>query len=81
MWKQAAALLDWGFAQPIGAPPVGMLVDRLPVVAPTPSEAAIVRAPASSAAAPLPALPIGVAVAAIGVTTALAMALRRRYRR
>ncbi|MEN3270685.1 MAG: hypothetical protein V7646_7579 [Pseudonocardia sp.] len=81
MWEQAAALLDWGFAQAVGAPPVGMLVDRLPVVAPAPSEAAAVRAPASSVAAPLPAVPIGVAVAAIGVTMALAMTLRRRSRR
>jgi D-alanyl-D-alanine carboxypeptidase (penicillin-binding protein 5/6) len=82
MWEQAAALLDWGFAQPVGASAVGMLVDRLPVVAPTPSEPAIVRAPASSVAAPLPALPIGVAVAvALGVTAALAMTLRRRSRR
>ncbi|MDN5860626.1 MAG: penicillin-binding protein, partial [Pseudonocardia sp.] len=27
MWQQAAALLDWGFAQPAGTPGIGRLVD------------------------------------------------------
>ncbi len=27
MWQQAAALLDWGFAQPAGGPGIGRLVD------------------------------------------------------
>ena len=30
MWQQAAALLDWGFAQPADAAPVGVLVDAAP---------------------------------------------------
>ena len=30
MWRQAAALLDWGFAQPPDAAPVGVLVDAAP---------------------------------------------------
>ena len=29
-WRQAAALLDWGFALPEGRPPVGTLVDAAP---------------------------------------------------
>ena len=29
-WRQAAALLDWGFALPADAPPVGTLVDAAP---------------------------------------------------
>ncbi|HZG88898.1 MAG TPA: serine hydrolase, partial [Pseudonocardia sp.] len=30
VWRQAAALLDWGFAQPAGVTPVGVLVDSPP---------------------------------------------------
>ena len=30
IWRQAAALLDWGFALPAGRAPVGMLVDAAP---------------------------------------------------
>ena len=33
MWQQAAALLDWGFAQPTGAPTYGVLVDAAPAPA------------------------------------------------
>lgn len=33
MWRQAAALLDWGFAQPADAPTVGVLVDSAPAAA------------------------------------------------
>ena len=29
-WRQAAALLDWGFALPAGPPAVGTLVDAAP---------------------------------------------------
>nr|WP_239028801.1 D-alanyl-D-alanine carboxypeptidase family protein [Pseudonocardia acidicola] len=45
MWKQAAALLDYGFALPVSAPRVGMLVDPAPRsfgAAPTTPPAAVV---------------------------------------
>lgn len=50
LWRQAAALLDWGFAQPAGVAPVGVLVDRAP--APPPPATA---APPAAAAPPPPA--------------------------
>jgi D-alanyl-D-alanine carboxypeptidase (penicillin-binding protein 5/6) len=83
MWKQAAALLDWGFAQPAGTAPVGTLVDRTPVVSPpAPNPPVLVpdiaaREPSHAAAVPV--LPIGLAVAA--GTTAVLLTLRRRFRR
>jgi D-alanyl-D-alanine carboxypeptidase (penicillin-binding protein 5/6) len=80
MWRQAAALLDWGFARPAGPAPVGVLVDAAP--APPPSDtrpaAAEAAAPRPAAPAPSAALPIGaIAIAA----AALTLALRRRSRR
>jgi D-alanyl-D-alanine carboxypeptidase (penicillin-binding protein 5/6) len=30
-WRQAAALLDWGFTLPRDTPPVGTLVDEAPI--------------------------------------------------
>ena len=80
MWKQAAALLDMGFAQPAGATAVGMLVDAAPEASPpaAPPEAAPV--PAAAAAPPWPAI----AAASLGVAAAIAgaaaVALRRRSR-
>jgi D-alanyl-D-alanine carboxypeptidase (penicillin-binding protein 5/6) len=83
MWRQAAALLDWGFAQPADAEPVGTLVDRTPVVS-SPMTNPLVGAPDVSArepsnAAAVPVLPIGLAVAA--AATAVLLTLRRRSRR
>jgi D-alanyl-D-alanine carboxypeptidase (penicillin-binding protein 5/6) len=83
MWKQAAALLDWGFAQPAGTAPVGTLVDRTPVVSPLVTNPSLVvpdvtaREPSHAAAVPV--LPIGLALAA--GTTAVLLTLRRRSRR
>jgi D-alanyl-D-alanine carboxypeptidase (penicillin-binding protein 5/6) len=83
MWKQAAALLDWGFAQPADAQPVGTLVDRTPVVSPPMTNPPVVvpdvtaREPSHAAAVPV--LPIGLAVAA--GATAVLLTLRRRSRR
>ncbi|GAA3094743.1 D-alanyl-D-alanine carboxypeptidase DacB1 [Pseudonocardia yunnanensis] len=83
LWKQAAALLDWGFAQPADAQPVGTLVDRAPVVTPAvmnpPAVVPDVTAQEPSHAAVVPVLPIGLAVAA--GATALLLTLRRRARR
>lgn len=85
MWRQAAALLDWGFAQPIDRTPVGTLVDRAPVVTPAEKGGAAVpaveaREPSRPrAAATVPVLPIGIAVA-VGVTVAVVTVGRRARR-
>ncbi|GAA1327000.1 D-alanyl-D-alanine carboxypeptidase family protein [Pseudonocardia xinjiangensis] len=84
MWRQAAALLDWGFAQPMDRTPVGTLVDRAPVVAPTATSDPPPPAVASSEPVPpstqpeLPLLPIGIAVV-VGATVAV-VAVGRRSR-
>jgi D-alanyl-D-alanine carboxypeptidase (penicillin-binding protein 5/6) len=48
-WRQAAALLDWGFALPAGVTPVGMVVDAAPpplaASAGTPGPSGTFRAP------------------------------------
>jgi serine-type D-Ala-D-Ala carboxypeptidase (penicillin-binding protein 5/6) len=49
--KEAAALLDWGFAQPAGATPVGVLVDQAPAP-PTSATAAPGATPTARSASP-----------------------------
>jgi D-alanyl-D-alanine carboxypeptidase (penicillin-binding protein 5/6) len=81
MWKQAAALLDMGFALPAGTPPVGTLVDAPPPTAqpattePTTSGAAP-AAPAGNVVFPIV---LGAAVA-VGVGTIVVVVARRRRR-
>ena len=91
-WRQAAALLDWGFALPADAPPVGTLVDAAPppltASAGTPGPSGTFTAPLTRGV-PLPGgivLPgglatiAGTAAAAIAVVL-LALTLARRRRR
>jgi D-alanyl-D-alanine carboxypeptidase (penicillin-binding protein 5/6) len=81
-WRQAAALLDWGFALPAGTASVGTLVDAAP---PPPTVSAGVTGPSgtftdpTAAALPWPALAAGGAVVAAGALLAVA-AVRRRGR-
>lgn len=76
MWRQAAALLDLGFALPAGTPPVGVLVDAAPAAPARPEPAA---APGPAGDAPdLPVLAvIGLGVVLGGVGSVL-LARRRR---
>jgi D-alanyl-D-alanine carboxypeptidase (penicillin-binding protein 5/6) len=71
LWRQAATLLDWGFAQPGGARPVGVLVDRAPAP-PAPTSAA---APAGAAVADREAAPSRPAEPATGMSAATVLAL------
>jgi serine-type D-Ala-D-Ala carboxypeptidase (penicillin-binding protein 5/6) len=83
MWRQAAALLDWGFAQPPDAAPVGVLVDAAPAPPPPPSAAARPVAVGGaggevvSSGLPLELLTVTALVAAVGG----AFLLRRHSRR
>jgi len=85
MWRQAASLLDWGFAQPPDAAPVGVLVDAAPAPPPPPPPSAA-AGPAAvggaggevvSSGLPLELLTVTALVAAVGG----AFLLRRRSRR
>jgi D-alanyl-D-alanine carboxypeptidase (penicillin-binding protein 5/6) len=82
MWRQAAALLDWGFAQPAGQPSLGQLVDAAPPPPAPVAAAAGTAAPAAAApgteSTVMPFALGGVALAAILVGW---VALRRRPRR
>ncbi len=81
-WRQAAALLDWGFALPPGTAPVGTLVDVAP---PPPTGSAGVPGPSGTFTGPAtrgPSTPTVVAgAAAAGVTALLAVAAVARRRR
>ena len=82
MWRQAASLLDWGFAQPPDAAPVGVLVDAAPAPPPPPSAAAEpavggAGGEAVSSGLPLELLTVTALVAAVGG----AFLLRRHSRR
>jgi D-alanyl-D-alanine carboxypeptidase (penicillin-binding protein 5/6) len=78
-WRQAATLLDWGFALPAGTAPVGTLVDAAP---PPPTVSAGVPGPSgkftdpTTTALPWPALAAG--GAAVTAAALLAVAARRR---
>ena len=56
MWRQAATLLDWGFAQPAEATAVGVLVDAAPA---PPTDVGLVRPPDPRASADGEVLPSG----------------------
>jgi serine-type D-Ala-D-Ala carboxypeptidase (penicillin-binding protein 5/6) len=80
MWKQGAALLDWGFALPADTPAVGTLVDAAPTPPlPTTTTAAATTAIRNTAADPmalvLPAILIVVGLAGLMIGS---LALRRR---
>lgn len=83
--KQAAALLDWGFAQPAGATPVGVLVDQAPAPPPSPTPAPRAEPaaqPQPPSSAPRPALFVGLGVGAVVVlAVAVALVVLRRRRR
>ena len=80
-WRQAAALLDWGFARPKDAPPVGTLVDAAPppltASAGTPGPSGTFTAPLTRGV-PLPGgivLPGGLAMIAGTAAAAIAVVL------
>ncbi len=77
MWRQAAALLDEGFARPAGTPAVGILVDGPPPA--TPAPAPVAAAPASVRGDPGWLVPVGGAagVLVIGLAALLIVARRR----
>jgi D-alanyl-D-alanine carboxypeptidase (penicillin-binding protein 5/6) len=86
MVKQASALLDWGFAEPAGVAPVGVLVDKAPA---PPATATPAPADTSTGATESPGAPagsgtglyIGFGVGAAAVLgTALVLGLLRRRR-
>jgi serine-type D-Ala-D-Ala carboxypeptidase (penicillin-binding protein 5/6) len=87
-WRQATALLDYGFALPVGAPAMGTLVDAAP---PAPTGSAGVPGPSGSFTGPVssglhvPSVPAVPAVAGgvAGVVAVLlgAVAVGRRRRR
>ena len=88
-WRQAAALLDYGFALPAATPAVGTLVDAAP---PAPVASAGVPGPSGTFTGPvsqglsvstLPVVPAvaGGAVAVVAVLLAAATLARRRRRR
>jgi D-alanyl-D-alanine carboxypeptidase (penicillin-binding protein 5/6) len=80
-WRQAAALLDWGFALPPGTAPVGTLVDAAP---PPPTASAGVPGPAGtftdrvSTVSTLTLVTIGGATAVVGALLVLLVLVRSR---
>ena len=68
MWRQAAALLDWGFAQPPDAPTFGVLVDA----APPPPTTATAAGPDPRATASGEVGPSGLPVELLAVTAVVA---------
>lgn len=58
VWREDAALLDWGFAAEGKATPVGQLVD--PDLPPAPTSAAVASAPSAAASSPSAAAPTSV---------------------
>jgi D-alanyl-D-alanine carboxypeptidase (penicillin-binding protein 5/6) len=75
MWKQAAALLDEGFALPTRTPPVGTLVDGPPTPTTVPPEQV------TSVAAGAPGFGLGVAAAATTVAASLVAVVWWRRKR
>ena len=69
-WKQATALLDWGFALPAGTAPVGTLVDSAP---PPPTGSAGAPGPSGTFTGPATRGPSPIAV--VGGAGALAAAV------
>ncbi len=92
MWKQAGALLDWGFVQPVDAAPVGVLVDAAPAPPPAPVTSVTSELAAESPSGELAAeSPSGRAPTAAGVLLGAALVVawlavlnvrrtRRRFR-
>jgi len=82
-WRQATALLDWGFALPAGTAPVGTLVDSAPPPptgsAGTPGPSGMFTGPATRG--PSPIAVIGGAGALAAAVALVAIALIRRRRR
>jgi serine-type D-Ala-D-Ala carboxypeptidase (penicillin-binding protein 5/6) len=83
-WRQAAALLDWGFALPAGTAPLGTLVDAAPA---PPTASAGVPGPSgtftdpTTTALPWPAVAAGGAGVAAAALLAVATVRRRRGRK
>ena len=71
-WEQATALLDWGFAQPAGATPVGVLVDAAPTppATATADDAATLAAGDTRGAANPSDVPLGLGLVAVGLVAA-----------
>jgi serine-type D-Ala-D-Ala carboxypeptidase (penicillin-binding protein 5/6) len=85
VWRQAATLLDWGFAQPRGSRPVGQLVDSAPVpsaplAAAAAPDMAGTRASADGEAVAY-SLPLELIIVSVAVTIVAALLLRPRSRR
>ncbi|TCK20451.1 D-alanyl-D-alanine carboxypeptidase family protein [Pseudonocardia endophytica] len=78
MVDQAKALLDWGFATPRTAAPVGTLVDPAPT---PPSDTATPAQPAPAAAASSTASTVAIAAGALALLTVVALLVLRRRRR
>ncbi|MGE3286995.1 MAG: D-alanyl-D-alanine carboxypeptidase family protein [Pseudonocardia sp.] len=76
MWKQAATLLDAGFAVPAGTAPVGTLVDA----APAPPPAAAILPPALAPLASGPVLPYALGAAVLGAL-GVGVVMRRTRKR
>jgi serine-type D-Ala-D-Ala carboxypeptidase (penicillin-binding protein 5/6) len=79
VWQQAAALLDWGFAQPADAASIGVLVDAAPVPAPT--TAAAGPDPRASAAGEVLPSPLPLELITVTAVVGGAVLLRRHARR
>lgn len=82
MWQQAGALLDWGFAQPTGARPVGVLVEAAPgqSAAATNRDPRPAPAPQPADAGGGPSGPLGAAglVAVVAAMATLGVLVRRQ---
>jgi serine-type D-Ala-D-Ala carboxypeptidase (penicillin-binding protein 5/6) len=81
-WRQAAALLDYGFALPAGTAPLGTLVDGAP---PPPTGSVGAAAPSGTftgavTTGPRWSLVVGVGAAAVALLALLALVRRRRSR-
>jgi serine-type D-Ala-D-Ala carboxypeptidase (penicillin-binding protein 5/6) len=81
MWKQAAALLDFGFAQPKDAPSVGTLVDAAPSAPQAPGPDARAAAADVPAAERISSMTYGIAAVVGAVAATMFTFMRRRARR